>query len=209
MNTLDTFAVTSWYDILQLEPRNPGDLIAYAEIVLPGPPATTVVGECCFSDSFGKTTGAWAQGLALTGTTMPVCVANDATDGQAVADADQWNFAHLTRLIDPTRPPELSNTLFLRSGTSWVMEFAIVADAVSDRLELSFLNNAGTRGDAQGTIPVIRFTGAFPHEAMTLRVTLKSPGSATLGLIARAPGTGDCAVLAMNWIVVDEYSITH
>ena len=202
MNGLDTTPVTSWYDVLQLEPRNPLDLIAYAEMELPGSPVITVVGEPCFSDTFGKTTGLWAQGLQLTPTTLPVCVANDAIDGQAVADAAQWNFSHLTRLVDAARPSELANTLFLRAGALWVMEFDIVAANVCDRMELSYLNNTGTRGDAQGAIPVIRFTGTFPHETLKLRVTLKTTGNANLALIARNTGTGNYDVLAMNWIVV-------
>lgn len=66
-------------------------------------------------------------------------------------------------------------------------------------LQLSFRDNAGTRGDAQGTIPVISWTGSFTGN-QTLGLVFKQPGKVVLMLRA-INAAGDWSAFEMEIII--------
>jgi len=73
-----------------------------------------------------------------------------------------------------------------------------------DDLQLSFLDNAGTRGDAQGTVPVLGFSlGApFASGSHVLNLTLKSFGTVSLGLYSLATTSGDQGMMELDLVIV-------
>jgi len=71
----------------------------------------------------------------------------------------------------------------MKAGTQWSNNLPLVLGAGTyTELQLSFLDNAATRGDAQGTIPVIRWAGSFTG-VVPIDLVLKKSGRFTLGLL--------------------------
>jgi hypothetical protein len=66
---------------------------------------------------------------------------------------------------------------------------------------LSFRDNAATRGDFAGTIPVISFTGMNYTGNTSLEVTLKQLGTVIMGLRA-INAAGDYSMFEMEWHIV-------
>jgi prophage tail gpP-like protein len=136
----------------------------------------------------------------------PICISNDISDGNLVANAAQWNFRHRTA-PDVLIIPPLKDTVFLRNGHIWKMQFSIQFKSNGSKaVGLTFMKNLGTRGDAQGTVPVIMFHNddAFTEE-WTLEVTLQMPGSHAMALVGwKEPVTDPTTAcqLGMNWEVV-------
>lgn len=118
---------------------------------------------------------------------------------QNVADADQWN-NRLTAKIDSTVAIPLRKVIFLRGGTSWKMRIPIdFGGSTYTDIQLSFRDNAATRGDAQGTWPVIQFGGSFTG-VCTLEVVIKTMGRVSIGL--RAVTGGTTSMFEMEWMIV-------
>jgi hypothetical protein len=70
-------------------------------------------------------------------------------------------------------------------------------------LQLSFRDNAGTRGDAQGTIPVILFTGSFAAGTYTLEIALQNVGSTQVVMGLKATdNTAKPTMYESEWIIV-------
>ena len=67
--------------------------------------------------------------------------------------------------------------------------------------ELSYRDNAGTRGDAQGTVPVISFSGTSFTDPLVLYVTLKQVGHVSMGLRA-IDNAGNWSMYESEWIIV-------
>lgn len=140
-----------------------------------------------------------ASPFVYTGT--PTCSALGTDSLQRVTDADQWNFSHMTRNSSAMLAPPLAKVIFLRGGVAWEMSIPInFGGATYNDLQLSFRDNAGTRGDYAGTVPVIAFQGLFTG-AQTLALTLKRPGRISMGLRA-IDLSGNWSMFEMEWIIV-------
>jgi hypothetical protein len=109
-------------------------------------------------------------------------------------------FSIKTRNSDSTLALPLKKVIFLRGGTQWNMSFQIefVGEPGEDVM-LTFRDNYGTRGDAQGTIPVISFPGT-QSGVKTLNLTLKTLGRVSMGIIATFSGMN--TMLESEWVVV-------
>ncbi len=112
---------------------------------------------------------------------------NHSDNEQMVFDALAWNMAHqkTTDFASTTAPP-LRKTIFMRAGEEWTNTLALTlpASPTFTELQLSFLDNAATRGDAQGTVPVFKFSANAPYAgAATIDMVLKKRGRFQLGLM--------------------------
>ncbi len=188
--------VTSWNEWANVLPANPLDLIANARL-------DSTSGVLINSNSFSHPSGSALpiqSPFLLNG--KPTCVALNSS-GDDPNDALQWNFAHLTRNLNANLAPPLDKVIFLRSGLRWEMKIPInLGTGVYSDLQLSFRDNAGTRGDTSGTVPVIAFnTSATFTGGVVLTVTLKYTGHAVMGLRAIDNG-GNWSMYESEWIIV-------
>ena len=183
----------SWNDLQVFQPINPVDLIAWANIAS----STT-----SFRMSPNFATGPWITSPFSLSSTPPYVAALGTDNLQNVADADQWNFQHLTgKGGDTTITLPLLKVIFLRGGAQWKNSIRLtLGGATYNDLQLSFRDNAATRGDYRGTIPVISFTGGNLTATITLEVVLKTFGEYTMGL--RAYDGSNISMFEMEWIVV-------
>ena len=183
--------IESWNDWYDAPPQDPRDVIAYASI-------NAVAG------SFDRVTppaGAWSATPITFGAQLPTCHALETDNQLKVAEAQQWNFSHLTKSTLTNLPIPLDKVIFLRGGTEWEMQFLLDfgGDAVTD-VYLTFRDNYGTRGDAQGTIPVITFTGGSFTNANLVQLTLKSYGRMSMAVVGTV--LGNDTMYESEWIVV-------
>ncbi len=146
---------TSYLDLRLSMPRSPLDLIASAALVSGGP---AVSGVYLNSSTYRTPPVGWTSGvLPISGT--PVCAALGSDNLQEVANANNWNFNHLTWDSDPLLAPPLQSSVYLRAGRRWRMTIPLnLGTNIYPDLQLGFLENAATRGDCRGTFPVISFT---------------------------------------------------
>ena len=185
--------VNSWINWLDQPPQNPLDLVANAKF-------GGAIGAYANSATYINPPGSQvASPFAYNGT--PTCAALGADNQQNVADANQWNFSHQTRNASATLALPLQRVIFLRGGTQWEMSIPInFGGATYSDLQLSFRDNAGTRGDMSGTVPVIAFSGLFTG-SQTLTVTLKQLGRVNMGLRV-IDGSAQWSMFEMEWIIV-------
>lgn len=167
-------SINSWYDLQKLCPTDPLELLANAEI-------SGTAGSHYFSGNYIEGAGSWADCTA-TISAKPVVSALETNNEQMVADADQWNFSHQTWLDSASLAIPLRKKIFLRGGIQWVnlVEFSSGGDPITE-IQLSFLDNAATRGDKQASVPVIRWTGLNLTD-IPLSLTFKMYGEVVLGL---------------------------
>jgi hypothetical protein len=181
----------SWIDLQHAKPVDILNLVADAYI-------GSTAGAFANSSNYG-TPGSWATN-SFTITSAPTCAALGTDDLAIVANAAQWNFSHSTANVASTNAIPLRKVIFLRAGRQWQMTIPVsLGGSTYTDIQLSFLDNAATRGDAQGTVPVIQWTGSFTGD-VSLKVTLKEPGKYTMGL--RAVTGGNTSMFEMEWIVV-------
>lgn len=92
--------------------------------------------------------------------------------------------------------------MFLRAGTEWSNRITLANTVTVQDPELSFLMNAATRGDAQGTIPVISWSGAsYTAGTFALDVVVKQPCTTRMGLMFTSGGA--YYMFDMEWIIVE------
>jgi hypothetical protein len=189
--------IVSWYDLQNMNPKNPLDLICYARLGVSL--STGTEGRLTNSTVFANSPV--SSPISILAGSIPTCYANGTDNKQKVEEAVQWNMAHLTRYItEGTLPPSLGRLLFLRGGLEWNMAISLdFGETTYEALELSFLMNASTRGDDQGTIPVISFAGEYTGTKY-LVITLKEFGHMRMGL--RTLNGGNSAMFEMDWIIV-------
>ncbi len=189
-------SVASYYDFKNICPKSPLELISNAYI-------GESEGELAFSTTWYEPGVAWGEAYPLVHiATAPLVEALGTDDKQKVADAVQWNFTRMTWDGDTGVPWPLQRMIFLRAGREWLnrITFEVVGDSL-ENLELGLLYNTATRGDSQGTVPVIAFpdytagTGTF-----TLDVVLIKPGLFRMGLFFTCLGTK--YLYDMEWFVV-------
>ncbi len=186
----------SWIDVQALEPRCPLEVIAWASI-------TGLTAQFRRSNNFLITSGSWLPSPFSISPIVPVCSANGADSGEKVADADQWNFSHQTAISGDTLVAlPMQKLIFLRGGKEWknAVTIDISGGGTFHDLQLTFRDNAGTRGDAQGTIPVIAFTGNVTTR-FYLNVTLKQTGNFKMAIKALDAGNNP-SMFEMEWVVL-------
>jgi hypothetical protein len=177
-------------------PTNPYELIEWA--ALDGIP-----GEFEYSSDF--LTG----GTAFV--TSPISVADDgnieaweADDLQKVGDASMWSARHQMTNASNDVPPALNKLVFVRGGMEWKNNIPIDFGVDLDFVLLSMIENAGTRGDSQGTVPVIRFDNGgagYTPGAHVLQLTFRHPGHYSIGLKATATSSGDESMKEIDLII--------
>ncbi len=184
--------VNSWYDWAHQMPANILDLVAMAQLgAMPG----------LFQNSttFNTPPVAWtASGIAYSGEPVVTALATDS--GLATNFANQYNFSREQRNQSALLAPPLQKVIFARAGTQWENLITLAFGGVTyNDLQLSFRDNAGTRGDAQGTIPVISWTGSFTGNQQ-LGLVFKQPGQISLMLRA-INAAGDWSAFEMEIII--------
>jgi hypothetical protein len=164
----------SWIDWIHATPMDPFSLIQNAAIA-------STQGVLVNSTNYNNST--WAANTVVIKSGMtPVCSALETTNAQMTANAAQWNFAAQTNNASATLAPPLLRAVFMRGGPQWQMSLPLDFGITTyTNLQLSLLDNAGTRGDAQGTVPVIQWTGSFTGTNV-FTFTFKAFGTFILGL---------------------------
>jgi hypothetical protein len=188
--------VQSWNDLITMQPADPRDLIGNAAIQ-----GSTV--QFLMSSTFTITSGTWLPSPFALGSAVPTCATLGTDSFQCIEWANQWNFDHLTAKVgDALIALPLLKVIFLRAGTQWKNMIRLnLGGATYNDLQLSYRDNAATRGDSRGTIPVVSFMGGNLTGNITLEVTLKQPGHYMMGLRA-IDGSSNRSMYEMEWIVV-------
>jgi hypothetical protein len=164
----------NWIPWIQAMPMSPFDIIQNAAI---GSAPGVLVNSTNYNNStWGANTVGIKSGMS------PQVSALETTNAQMVANAAQWNFAAQTNNASATLAPPLLRAVFMRGGIQWAMSLPLdFSSTTYTNLQLSLLDNAGTRGDAQGTVPVIEWTGSFTGTTV-LTLTFKAFGTYIFGL---------------------------
>ena len=171
--------VNSWIDFQHITPHDPLGLIEYAEIrlmpglflnsstfLIPGGASAPPVSPPLGPPPPPPGTPWIASPFAYNG--LPFCVANETDNQQMVSDAKQWNFLHQTADTSAYLALPLRKIIFLRGGSQWTNVIGLSLGGASyANLQLSFRDNATTRGDYAGTYPVIDFSnvGTYFHSS--------------------------------------------
>ncbi|MEP7218618.1 MAG: hypothetical protein ABI876_06855 [Bacteroidota bacterium] len=185
--------VASWIDWANAEPQSPLDLIANATL-------NGTQGVFARSSNYWNPGSWYSGGNPFTLANSPTCVALGTDSQQKIADAAQWNMQHLT--ANTTGAPPLRKVIFLRGGLDWEMHIPLAFGASTYVIaELSMRDNAGTRGDSQGTVPVISFSSASYTGNVSLNVTLKGFGRTAMGLVVK-DNAGNWSMYESEWIIV-------
>ena len=182
----------NWYDLENHVPKNPFDVIAFASLV-------GITGTFEYSSNF----------LGTNGTTSPLSLLDggdvqawESDNLQMVGDAQMWTMQNKMVNVSTDVPPPLHRLAFVRGGTQWKNTLLLDVATGLDYIELSYLQNAGTRGDAQGTVPVIRFEGPIGAAASPLEITFKRKGLVSLGLKTVVTSSGDEAMFELDLQIV-------
>ncbi|MBS1913713.1 MAG: hypothetical protein JST22_17125 [Bacteroidetes bacterium] len=185
--------IESWLDLTNMKPRNPLDLIVNAKI-------GAAQGTFLNSTSY-LTSGTWYNSpLIVTG--QATCSALGTDNQLLVADADQWNFQHQTVNLSSALPPPLQKLMFLRGGTQWQMSIPInFGGTTFTDIQLSFRDNAATRGDYSGTVPTISWTSVGFAGSTNLQISLSQTGRAAIG-IRLIDNSGKYYMHEMEWVIV-------
>jgi hypothetical protein len=184
-------SIESWLDLQSMTPKNPLEVLLYAKLgTTEGIPGSTLY----FNQ---PASGVWRDPLvSISG--KPSCYAAGTDSQQKVEEAKYWTFSHLTWHGDINAPKALRKLVFLRGGPEWKMKIPLTFTSEWTDVMLSLRNNAATRGDAQGTVPVISFAGAFSG-AVELEIAIKTFGQLSMALVGTQ--SGDTAMFEMEWIV--------
>lgn len=168
--------IQSWYDFAHICPKDPMELITDAKL-------NSVQGVYLDSGTMlDPPGGTWTANTAQIGT-APVITANGTDSQQKVEDAVMWNFRHLTKSDNTAIAPALEKLIFLRAGRDWTNTIQIdFGGTTYTDIQLTFRNNSATRGDKQGTVPVISFTGSSWTGTQDLEVILLKPGLVQMGM---------------------------
>lgn len=182
--------ITDWYALENSVPKNPFDAIAFASFA-------GVDGVFEYSSDFIGTNAATTP-LSLAAGGIVETWATDS--GQMVGDAQMYTMQHKMVNVSSSVPPPLHKLAFVRSGIQWKNTLLIDVGVDLDYMQLSFLENAGTRGDAQGQVPVIKFDGPIVNGQHILVLTLEYPMAISLGLMTLAAVSGDKAMMELDLV---------
>lgn len=192
-------SVQSWNDLQCQMPTVPREVIAIALL-------GNAVGAWTLSSNYNRPAGAsvWiASPIAYSGESSLSTNALD--EQQQVFDAGVWNAQNTTVNILTTTAPPLRKMVFVRAGASWTnaIPLALGVSPQFTELQLSLLENAATRGDAQGTIPVYRWATGPYTGSQILSIVILSPGRYSLGLMGiNNNSTPDYSIFEMDVVAV-------
>ena len=190
--TTGPLTIASHYDFQNLCPKSPLDLIASAAL---GGTDGALYNSTNYRDVM------WSEiNGAVIVDARPAITALGTDDKAKVEEASQWNFTHLTWDDASEVPIPLRRTMFLRAGSEWKNTLSLTLPATITEAQLGFLNNAATRGDMQGSIPVIRFTGNWVGSGIALEVVLRQTGIVRMGLWLKHGST--YYMFDMEWRIV-------
>jgi len=191
--------VRSWNDLALQMPVDPRDIIAYAAI-------GGTAGRWYLSSDYNLPAGSSVWINTPVSYASAAVVSTNATDQQQqVFDATAYNFLNASVNILSTTAPPLRKTIFLRAGIGWTngIPLACGSSPLFTEFQLSLLDNAATRGDAQGTIPVFRFASGTYSGTQNLTLVFKVPGRYSLGLMGiNNNSTPDYSMFEMDVVVV-------
>lgn len=191
--------VQSWNDYQCQAPTDPRDILAIAFL-------GATAGTWFLSSNYNKPAGAsvWiASPISYFGESIVATNASD--EQQQVFDATAWNARHTTVNILAATAPPLKKTVFVRAGVAWsnAIPLTLGASPQFTELQLSLLENAATRGDAQGTIPVYRWSAGPYSGPQTLGLVFNKPGRYSLGLLGiNNNSTPDYSMFEMDVIAI-------
>lgn len=177
-------SIQSFNDLLVMAPVDPLDVIANVVLTDTG----SEPGIWSLESTYLAPTGAssWVDSDIVISTVNTVTT-NHGDNEQMVFDATAWNMAHQKSTnTDATTAPPIRKQVFLRAGIEWTNTFGLTlpSSPTFDELQLSFLDNAATRGDAQGTVPVFKWSAGAPYAGVvTLAMTLKKRGRFQFGIL--------------------------
>lgn len=185
--------ITSWYDLQNTEPKNPFEIISYALF-------DATVGTLLYSTAFIHDGGTWSTSPITVGAASSSSVsAWNTTDDSG--SAAQWSAQNqMTNNASDLATP-LKSLVFLKAGNQWKNTIPLTFGSACTYLEVSFLDNAGTKGDDEGAVPVIRFEGPITAAAHILVLTTKMPGEILLGLRTEVTSSGDDSMLQLRCIM--------
>lgn len=185
--------ITSWIELTRAMPANPLDLVAFAAL-------NATNGLVADSTTYNGS-GTWAAS-PVTVSVIPTIQSLATDEAVTSAYAEQWTLSHLTANLGATVAPPLQKILYLKAGRSWLNKVVIQLGGTSySDFQLSFRDNAATRGDAAGTVPVISFAVSTAG-AVTLDLTLHRPAIAFMGLVMKNTSSGDWSMLEMEWRIM-------
>ena len=166
-NCLAPDAADNWRELASANPRNPLDIIANATL-------NGNTGLFLNSTTFATPPSIWhAAGSPVALTANPTDAALGSDQQINVANANQWQFKKPTWNSDTKIAPPLRKLIYLRGGNQWAMSIPLTIGATqTSDIHLAFMENAATRGDHAGTIPVISWSGSVYTGTLTLLVTL-------------------------------------
>jgi len=171
--------VSSWNDLLCQPPVDPRDVIAFCRL-------GGVEGVWALSGDYNQPAGAsvWVPSPVIVQSESLVTT-NGADQLQNVFDAQSWNQMHRTVNVAATVAPPLRKTVFMRAGMGWqnTVGINVGSSPTFASFQLSLLENAATRGDAQGTIPVFEWNSGPYSGLLQLGLVIDNPGRYTFGLL--------------------------
>ncbi len=196
----NTGPVTSWIGWAESDPVDPLSVIAMARIE--NLPFSNDTGVYLNSTTYGTPGASWVD-TTVDYNGEPTVVSLRTDRQGTVAEALQWNMAHLSRNASASLAIPLRKVIFLKAGTEWENRIILtMGGKFYNDFQLSLLNNAGTRGDEQGTVPVLSFTAStYVGTQLTLAVSIKTPGVFRMGLRGVDQG-GDWSMFEMLWVGV-------
>ena len=201
--TSNNTMVRSFNDLQQLDPVDPRSIIDYVAI----DDAGVQPGVWTLSSNYAVPTPPSVWGATAIGLNGLVTIETNHTDNdQMVFDAAAYTQANQqsTNTSSSVAMP-LRKIAFCRAGRQWLNDIPLVFPASPQIVEvqLSLLENAATRGDNAGTIPVFRFAATPFSTTPNLRIVFKRPGRFVLGLLTiNNAGTPGYALFELDAIVV-------
>lgn len=110
---------------------------------------------------------------------------NHSDQHQMVFEAQPWKMNNLSFNTLPAATPPLMKTIFIkdRVQSSNQIPLNLGSSPTFTQLPLSIMENANTRGDAQGTNTVYVWTSGPYSGAQSLSLVFQRPGLFTLGFM--------------------------
>ncbi len=194
-------SIQSWNDFQNMAPMDPRDLIAYITLG-----ASPVVGTWYLSDTFiAPTSGSVWIASPITMNAENTITTNSADQNQMVFEATSWNMLNKTTDTATTVAPPLRKAVFMRSGLQWTntLPIGLGSSPAFTEIQISFLENAATRGDMQGTVSVFRWAAGPYSGPSSVQFVFKNPGRYTLGILGiNNASTPEWSMFELDIIIV-------
>jgi hypothetical protein len=179
----DNMSPRSFGDLSQMDPKDPREIIDYVQITSGAPiPGIWGLSNDYFTPTPPSVWGASPVSLAAFATVTT----NHTDDQQMVYNASAYTQANVQSTAFSTGyAPPLRKIVYCRSGIEWRNSIPLTfpSSPAIVEVQLSFLDNAATRGDSAGTVPVFTFLSGSFVVAPSLQIVLKRSGRYSLGLL--------------------------